>query len=148
MLRQSIQPRWIRIILLYLILSNAVPGGWALFMPDSFYTSFPGFGRTWVSVDGPYNEHLIRDVGAFFLAVTTLCCLTLIVPRLVTAQATASCLLVFNIPHLLYHLRHLHMLPWIDQVGNIVALSLAVLLPILLLIYSASVQKSRQSVLF
>ncbi|QMW07046.1 hypothetical protein H3H32_21615 [Spirosoma foliorum] len=130
--------------LLYLGLTNAFPGAWALFMPHSFYTSFPGFGRVWVAVDGPYNEHLIRDVGGFFLALATLCFLALLTPRLVSVKATAICLLIFNAPHLLYHLQHLHMLPVIDQVGNAVALGTAVLLPLLLLFHKPIFHKPNQ----
>ncbi|MEA3075620.1 MAG: hypothetical protein QOF60_528, partial [Actinomycetota bacterium] len=44
-------------------------GAWALAAPQSFFDSFPGGGRHWVSVDGPFNEHLVRDVGALNLAV-------------------------------------------------------------------------------
>ena len=40
--------------------------------PQSFYDDFPGLGRAWVSVDGPYNEHLVRDVGALNLALLVL----------------------------------------------------------------------------
>ncbi|UFH53311.1 hypothetical protein [Spirosoma sp. KNUC1025] len=133
---QAKQPRWVQSVLLYLAVANSVPGLWALWVPRDFYDYFPGFGRTWVAIDGPYNEHLIRDVGAFFLALDTLCFLTLLVPRLVTVRATAICLLVFNVPHLLYHLNHLHMLPPIDQVGNVVTLTLNVLLPAVLLRFS------------
>src|SRR5205085_11878832 len=42
---------------------------WAAFAPRSFYDDFPGSGRVWVAVDGPYNEHLIRDVGELNLAL-------------------------------------------------------------------------------
>jgi len=129
--------RPVRFAFIYLLLTNVVPGIWALFFPHDFYSSFPGFGHQWVSIDGPYNEHLIRDVGAFFLAMATLISLTLTAPRLVTVRATATCLLVFNLPHWLYHLVHLHMLPLMDQIGNVVTLSLAVLIPILVLLRSA-----------
>ncbi|MVM35372.1 hypothetical protein GO755_35445 [Spirosoma sp. HMF4905] len=131
--------------LLYLGLTNIFPGVWALFMPHSFYDSFPGLGRVWVAVDGPYNEHLIRDVGGFFLALALLSFLTLLAPRLVSVRATAICLLTFNTPHLLYHLKHLHMLPVIDQIGNVVALSAGVLLPVLLLFHKPIVTQTIQS---
>ncbi|MBD2700395.1 hypothetical protein IC229_07105 [Spirosoma sp. BT702] len=135
---QTKQPRWVQTLLLYFLLTNSVPGIWALFMPDAFYNYFPGFGHTWVSVDGPYNEHLIRDVGAFFMALTTLSLVALLQPGLVDARVVAVCLLVFNVPHLWYHLQHLHMLLFVDQVGNVVVLSAAVLLGIPLLFYRSS----------
>ena len=130
--------RWVQITLLYFGLTNAFSGVWALFMPHSFYDSFPGFGRVWVAIDGPYNQHLIQDVGGFFLALSVLSFLALLAPRLVSARATAICLLTFNLPHLLYHLKHLHMLQFIDQLGNVVTLSLAVLLLIPLLLHQPS----------
>lgn len=139
------QARWVRAILLYFGLTNAFPGVWALFMPHSFYDAFPGFGRVWVAIDGPYNEHLIRDVGGFFLALSVLSFVALLAPRSVSVRATAICLLTFNVPHLLYHLKHLHMLPLIDQLGNAVTLSLAVLLSILLLLHRPISEKPQQS---
>lgn len=47
--------------------SAAYVGGWASAAPQSFYDTFPGLHRVWISVDGPFNEHLVRDVGAFYL---------------------------------------------------------------------------------
>ena len=40
----------------------------ALFTPRSFYDDFP-LGRGWVAMDGPYNQHLVRDVGSLNLAL-------------------------------------------------------------------------------
>ena len=140
---QTKHPRWIQGILLYLLMANATPGLWALFRPRAFYDTFPGFGRTWISVDGPYNEHLIRDVGAFFLTTSVLCFLTLFFPRFVTVRATAICLLVFNVPHLLYHVNHLHMLPFIDQIGNVVILSIGVLVLIPLVFYRPATERTQ-----
>ena len=60
-----------------LTLSAATVGAWAAFTPRSFYDDFPGLGQIWVAVDGPYNEHLVRDVGALnlALAVVSVCAL-------------------------------------------------------------------------
>jgi hypothetical protein len=44
-------------------------GAWAQFAPRSFYDSYPGLGHAWVSIDGPFNEHLVRDVGGLNLAL-------------------------------------------------------------------------------
>lgn len=122
-----------RAALLYLVITNAVPGFWALFLPQAFYSSFPGFGRVWVAVDGPYNQHLIRDVGAMFLVLATLSGFALLKPEQVSTRVVGFCTLVFNVPHLLYHLLHLHMLPFIDQIANLVVLSMGVIVPLLLL---------------
>ncbi len=135
-------PRWVRATLLYLALTNALPGIWALFLPHDFYRYFPGFGHAWVAVDGPYNEHLIRDVGAFFLAFTVLCFLAMRRPDIVTLRGAAICLLIFNVPHLWYHLSHLSMLSPIDQLGNVLTLSLGVLLPLILLFHRPVSERS------
>ena len=63
---------WRAIALAILAVNAALLGGWALVAPASFYRSFPGGGRSWVSIDGPYNEHLLRDVGGLNLALLVL----------------------------------------------------------------------------
>lgn len=55
--------------LIYLALSFLPIGIWAQFWPQSFYNDFPGLGRAWVRIDGPFNEHLIRDVGGLNLGL-------------------------------------------------------------------------------
>ena len=140
---QTKLPRWVRAALLYLVVAHGVPGAWALLRPRDFYDRFPGFGRVWVAVDGPYNEHLIRDVGGFFLALAVLCLLTVSVPRLVAVRATAICLLVFNGPHWWYHLHHLHGLPRPDQLAVAGSLSFSVVVLILLLFHSFTLTKSQ-----
>ena len=62
----------VRAILLTASLSNGVIGVWATLSPRGWYDDFPGFGKVWVAVEGPYNEHLVRDIGAGSLALTML----------------------------------------------------------------------------
>ena len=50
----------IRLALGYLAAQSALLGVWALLGPRSFYDGFPGFGKAWISVDGPYNLSLIH----------------------------------------------------------------------------------------
>ncbi len=57
-----------RVSLWLLALSALTLGLYAEFTPRAFYDNFP-FGRGWVAMDGPYNEHLIRDFGALNLAL-------------------------------------------------------------------------------
>jgi hypothetical protein len=96
---------------------------WALFAPRSFYDDYPGFGRHWVSVDGPYNEHLVRDFGALnlALAVVTIAALITLSKPMVIAVAVAW--LAWGVPHLVYHLRHLDLYSTTDKVLNVVALA-------------------------
>lgn len=117
-------PLWVRLNLGYLVVSNVFPGVWAAFWPQAFYASFPhfGLGLRWVATDGPYNEHLIRDVGAFFLSVSVLPLLALLRPRLVAVHAVPWCLLLFNGLHLAYHVSHWHMVTPVNRYTSISAL--------------------------
>lgn len=95
---------WTRVALGYLTLVCVVVGVWAQFAPRSFYDDFPGFGRAWVRVDGPFNEHLVRDVGGLNLALAVVLVAAIITlsRTLVVVAAIAS--LVSGAPHLVYHL--------------------------------------------
>lgn len=95
---------WTKIALVYLAFQSVQLGLWALLAPKSFYDGFPGFGRAWISIDGPYNEHLVRDFGALNLALFTLLVAAIVTMsrQLVITAALAS--LVWGVPHVLYHL--------------------------------------------
>jgi hypothetical protein len=97
---------WLRAGLLYAALVNASVGVWASVSPRGFYDEFPGLGRVWVAVDGPYNEHLVRDVGAWALALMVLCIAAAWTLSRVTVIAAGVALAVQSAPHLLYHVRH------------------------------------------
>ena len=109
-------------------------GVWAAGFPALFYSSFPGLGLMWISVDGPYNEHLIRDVGALYLAVAAATIYAIFAQGLAATRAVGIAWTVFGIPHLAYHLHHLEGLAAIDVVGNVVSLGGSVLLGVLLLL--------------
>lgn len=117
-----------RAILLPLAAIGAYVGIWAYFLPRSWYRSFPGFGRHWLPVLGPYNEHLSRDVGALYLALGVL---SLSAARWAAdgrlSAVTGLTWLVFGVPHLVFHLRHLDMYGPADQALNVVALGGCVL---------------------
>jgi hypothetical protein len=127
---------WSRILLVGLAWSAALVGVWATFAPRSFYRSFPGGGREWIAADGPYNEHLVRDVGELNLAllVVTLGALVTLLPVLV--RVTAIAWLVYGIPHVLYHATHTDPFETADVVAILTSLSLAVVAPIALLALS------------
>ncbi|WP_309570638.1 hypothetical protein [Deinococcus sp.] len=112
--------------LVILIGTEALVGFWAQLAPRAFYDHFPGFG-VWVAGDGPYNEHLIRDVGGLHLGLTLLCVLALWAPRLVSPRAVGGATLAYGAPHLAYHLTHLASVPVrADQVSSVAGLVMAV----------------------
>ncbi len=110
-----------------------VVGVWALLLPRSFYDDFPAAGRRWVSALGPYNEHLVRDVGALNLALGTLLALAAILLEQRLVQAALAAWLVYALPHFVFHATELDALPLLDNVANVITLGLAVLLPLVLL---------------
>src|SRR5215212_8453227 len=80
--------RFERLVLLALALSAAFVGLWALLAPASFYAGFPGAARHWVPVDGPFKEHLVRDVGALNCALCVLSLVALLRPERAVVRAT------------------------------------------------------------
>ena len=125
-----------RILLALLALSYLVQGAWALFAPRSFYDSFPGFGHHWVDVDGPFNEHLLRDVGGLSLTLVVVLAAAALVPRVALVRTAAVAALVFAVPHLAYHATHLDTVPGVDGLATMVSLALAVLVPGVVLVLS------------
>lgn len=107
---------------------GGVIGAWALFFPASFYDDFPGFGLLWISVDGPFNERLIRDVGAFYLALTAAGIAVALSRTLKGGRAMGIAWAVFSVPHLVYHLDHLHLADPVDAAVQAVALVLTLAL--------------------
>src|SRR3954470_14480573 len=89
----------IRAGLAILALSAASVGFWALFAPRSFNDDFPGGGREWVAPLGPYNEHLIRDVGAFELGLVAIAVFAIVRFDRGAVQAALIAFLVSGIPH-------------------------------------------------
>lgn len=127
-----------RILLAALCLLGVGVGAWAMLFPASFYSDFPGFGfGSWVSEDGAFNEHLIRDVGELNLALAGAGVVALLArtptTAAVAARVVAVAWLVYSIPHLLYHLAHLGGMPPRDALGEPIALSLSIVLSIPLL---------------
>jgi hypothetical protein len=116
---------------------NALVGLWASFTPQNFYDNFPGGGRHWISVDGPFNEHLIRDVGVLNLAMLAIVIATLVRPGRYLVQVMCGAELIYGAPHLLYHLAHLDPYASGDKVALVGSLTVSVLAPIALLVHSS-----------
>jgi hypothetical protein len=130
---------WTRIALGYLALVSLEIGLWAQFAPRSFYDDFPGLGRAWVAVDGPYNEHLVRDVGGLNLALAAVLIAALVTLSrpLIIAGSIAS--LLYGVPHLVYHIAHAEDLATSDAVISLAGLALFAVIPIALIALSRGV---------
>jgi alkylhydroperoxidase family enzyme len=110
-----------------------VVGIWALAAPASWYRDFPGFGRDWLMQMGPYNEHLARDFGGAYLALTALFVVAALAPRASLVRAVPAAFLAFAVPHLAFHVAHAGELPAADDAVNLTVLGLSVALPIAVL---------------
>jgi nucleoside-diphosphate-sugar epimerase len=97
--------------LLFLFLQAVIGGLWIMLSPASFFSDFPGFGHTWVSLDGPYNEHLLRDFGSLNLALSVVLLFALVRPQPRLVSAASLAVLAGTLPHFAYHLLHLDILP-------------------------------------
>ncbi|WP_395726979.1 hypothetical protein [Nakamurella sp.] len=98
-----------------------VPGIWAAVLPESFYGDFPAIRPAWVAVDGPFNEHLIRDVGAMFLALAVIALVAAITGSPGQARLAGLAWLVFSVIHFAYHVTHLRVYGPLDQWLNVVS---------------------------
>lgn len=82
-------------------LQQVVTGAWALLAPAGFYAVVPT-----VDVVPPFNEHLVRDVGAALLATVPVIAAALWRRSPGVAAVALTCVLTFAVPHALFHLAH------------------------------------------
>jgi hypothetical protein len=109
-------------------------GVWAAFFPRSFYDDFPGLGRMWVAPDGPYNEHLVRDVGELNLALAVVTAVAAVTLGHVLVRAVLAGWIVYSVPHLVYHLRNMEPFASDDQVSIAASLAFVPILAVVLLV--------------
>jgi hypothetical protein len=133
---------WQRIGLAYLAGGYALVGFWAAFAPRSFYTDFPGGGRHWVSPDGPYNQHLVRDVGELNLALLVVMVAAAVTLSRPLVRAALAATIVNGVLHVVYHAGHVDMFSTSDQVAILATLALAPVVAVVLLVSTRSVTPS------
>jgi hypothetical protein len=115
-----------------------VVGGWAYFAPQAFYDDFPGVLGSWIDQDGPFNEHLIRDVGAMYLALALASVAGLVWRHALVNRVLGVAWTVFGVLHFAYHVTHLEPLSTSDAIGNVVSLGVSLLLGVLLVVPARS----------
>jgi alkylhydroperoxidase family enzyme len=116
-----------RLVLILLALPQLVIGVWALVAPRDWFATFPGAGKQWLPLFGPYNEHLATDVGATFLALGVLLVLAAVWMERRLVQAAAIAYLVYQLPHTVYHLTSDDPMSTGDEILNGVLLGAATL---------------------
>jgi alkylhydroperoxidase family enzyme len=113
----------IRFLLLSLGIPQGLIGVWALFAPRSFYDDFPAVRDGWVNVLGPFDEHLVTDVGALFVGLGVLLTIAAVTLHRTTVVAAAITWLVFVVPHTVWHLFNLEPYGTFDAVANAVTIA-------------------------
>jgi hypothetical protein len=117
-----------------LAVAAAYQGVWGAAFPLSFYNNFPVPGRHWVALLGPYNEHLVRDVGALNLALLVLTVWALRRPTRESLAVTGGAWVSYNTIHFLWHMLHLDVFPSLDKIGVAVLLGGLLILSILMVL--------------
>jgi hypothetical protein len=122
-----------RVVLGVLAALGLYVGVWAAGFPSSFFSSFPGFGLHWIDEAGAYDEHLIRDVGAMYLALTAVTLVALFARSAAPGRLVGLAWTVFGAIHFAFHITHLEGSA-LDRVGNVISLGVSLVLGILLLL--------------
>ena len=108
-----------------------VLGLWTAFGPRSFYDNVPT-----VDLTPPFSEHLMRDFGGatLGLAIALTAAAVWLERRLVVVALLAY--LAFAVPHLLFHVGHLHGATSLEATVLVILLVGSVVLPLALLALS------------
>jgi len=111
-----------------LAVAQATVGGWALLAPENFYAAFPAAGHAWVSLLPPYNEHLVRDVGALSLSLAVLLAVAAVRATRVLVRTAVVAFAVYAVPHTVFHGLHLDGFARADAVGQMAGFALQLVL--------------------
>jgi hypothetical protein len=99
----------------------------------------------WVVVDGPYNEHFLRDIGGANLALAVVILFAIAQPSSGLVRAVAASMLVAQVPHFIYHAAHLDLLPsTLDRVLQTASLALTLAIPLIVLLRAGSIRHDRK----
>lgn len=99
--------RWVQVLLginLVTLLPLAI---WPLASPRGFYDNFPGGAYHWIDINGPFNEHFLRDFAALNAALVVVLTFALWKPTQALLQAAGLAIAVYALTHAIYHLSHL-----------------------------------------
>jgi hypothetical protein len=108
---------------------SAFTGFLATLAPRTFYDDFPA-GLSWVDMLPPYNQHLVSDVGEFYLAFTLLFVWAAVSRQRALVVPLCTAWIVVALLHFGYHLAHLDGWDAGDAIAQTVALALVLVLPV------------------
>jgi hypothetical protein len=119
-----------RTALAVVAVANAAVAIPAVVSPRAFYDDFP-FGASWVSMLPPFNEHLISDVGGFYLAFTLLFAWAAITLRRALIVPLCLAWAAAAVIHFVYHVTHLDGWDAGDAIAQTASLALVLALPLI-----------------
>jgi len=122
-----------RAILVQMALIQGYGAVFALFWPRGFFDDFPVPGAHWVSALAPYNEHLVRDYGAAFLALSVLALLAAYYAERRLVIAAAIVWEISALPHTIFHFAHSDEPPGWRGALSLATLALNAVIPFVLL---------------
>jgi hypothetical protein len=127
---------WLRAGLVFLAVSQGLAGAVQLLLPRVCFDNAPTPDHPWVAMFPPYNEHLMRDVGAATLAYTLVLAVAAVTMERRMVRTALAANLLFTVPHFVFHTTHLDHMPTGDAVTQTVTLALGVVIPAVLLVLS------------
>lgn len=130
----SVVPGWVRGWTVALGAGAGAQGVWGFFWPRAFYDDFPAPGLAWVSTLGPYDEHLVRDVGALLLGFAVLTLLAARSRSVDAIRVAMAGLLVFGSGHLGFHLFRLGEFEAGSAAAQVASLATLIVIPVALLV--------------
>jgi hypothetical protein len=101
----------------------------AALAPRAFYDDFP-LGRAWVEMLPPYNEHLVSDVGGFYLAFALLFAWAAVSLGRALVVPLCTAWILGALLHFAYHVTHLDGWDPGDAISQTVLLALVLILPV------------------
>ena len=117
-----------RVSLWCLALTSAATGLPAALAPHAFYDGWP-LGRGWVMLLPPYNQHLITDVGGFYVAFALLFAWAALRPSHQLVLPLCAAWAVAALLHFGYHVTHLDGFDAGDAIAQTAALAIVLALP-------------------
>jgi hypothetical protein len=129
---------WLRAGLLLLAALQAVVSLWQYAFPRSFYDDFPT-----VSLDPPYNEHLVSDIGGLGLALTAMLLVAAWTLDTTAALVALTGYLVYAATHFAFHVAHMAHFSLRDAFAVGTGLGVEVLLALLLLLAALRLRQAK-----
>jgi hypothetical protein len=109
-----------------------VLGIWTTFFPRHFYDAVPT-----VNLTPPFSEHLLRDFGGASIGLAIALGAAALWPETRLVVVSLLAYLAFAVPHLVFHVGHLHGASEQESALLVAILALSVVLPAALLAVAA-----------